>query len=597
MSGKIQKKPSIRMLVTVLVFVTGIALVAMNLYYYLSFSRLTKDRAEEYFQIISDLLVAQVAGVTRDFEEAADSIVNSRTLHRYLSEGEAATQRPFVRNLFMEAVLGSGTAGGANVMEGVYLVADSPLAVTGAPGAQALTEEIVADYKLESVNYYHPFYTRAYEDPASGAVYYGYAQPIRPDSGFDVEMATNLGYCVYLYNTEAVRQPILDLNLPTGAVMTLFDDHGSIIASTRTEQEEMRVEEESGGYEMRQLELGGVSYLVKTTRIDPPEWNMQLLIPVRELTDDMNAIRLFGFLIGGLAGLLVILLGFVIAHSITRQVTSLTRDLAQIDSYGKGYRLPNPYGREIGAVVEQTNRMLERVDHSAQVALEAQEKWHENEIKNTHAQMYALQSQIYPHFLYNTLECIRGLALYNGQEQIAFIATSVGNIYRYCSSAVDFVPLSEEISCVREYFSIINIRFEDCMCFEVDVPVELYSRRILKMTLQPIVENAVYHGLEKVSREGLLTVRARQGADGFTITVHDNGVGMSPERYEAVQAGLHTRPELIETTKIGLLNIQKRIRLTYGEGYGLSVESREHEGTTVTLRMPAEEPEGVPGAE
>lgn len=596
MNRKIQKNTSIRMLVGILIFVTGIALVTMNIYYSLSFSRLSRDRAEEYFQTISELVVSQITNVTRGLEEATVSIESSRTLHRYLTEEEDALQRPFVRNLLMEAILSSGTAGGANVIEGIYLVAEKPVLVTSSAVAQRLLKQMVENYKLENVDYYHPFYTSVYEDAATGALYYGYAQPIRHGAGFEAETATNLGYCVYLYNTEAIFQPILDLSLPTGAVMTLYDERQTVIASTRPEREKLPLEEElSDGYEMRQLERRGVSYLVKTTKIEPPEWCIQLLIPVRELAADMNNIRLSGFWIGALAGLIVIFLGFVIAHSISRQVKNLTRDLAKIDSYGKGYRLPNPYGREIGAMVEQTNRMLERVDLSAQVALEAQENLHENEMEKKHAQMYALQSQIYPHFLYNTLECIRGLALYRDQEQIAFIATSVGNIYRYCSSAVDFVPLSEEINCIKEYFSIINIRFKGRIRMEIDVPEDLYGRRILKMTLQPIVENAVYHGLEKVSHKGQLTVKARLQGDEFTIIVHDNGVGMSLERYETVRQDLREQDGRIDEVKIGLVNIQKRIKLTYGEAYGLSVESREREGTTVTLWMPADEPEGLPG--
>jgi two-component system sensor histidine kinase YesM len=340
---------------------------------------------------------------------------------------------------------------------------------------------------------------------------------------------------------------------------------------------------------MLQTYIAGVQYIIKSSLISINEWELFILIPVNELVSDMVSIRMTGFLIGVFVSVLVLTIAFIIGRSITTQVLSVSSNLQKINGYGSGFRITTEYNKELNLLVKQINHMLERVDQSATETLAAKDKLYTNELEKRHAQIYALQSQINPHFLYNTLECIRGIALYKDVAEISSISSSMGSIYRYCSSPVEFVSLREELNCVVEYFNVINIRFEGRITLEIDIPDKLMNTRMLKMILQPLVENSVFHGLEKVSHPAFLRITAELNDRIVQIVLTDNGKGMSAEDYERLKKSLETQRTFTENSSVGLANIQRRIKITYGENYGIQIKSRENVGTVVYIRIPADE--------
>ena len=207
-----------------------------------------------------------------------------------------------------------------------------------------------------------------------------------------------------------------------------------------------------------------------------------------------------------------------------------------------------------------------------------------------------LQSQINPHFLYNTLETIRGLALLEGADQVASMASALGKYFRYnISFKVDVVSIGDEINNIRNYFLIQQYRFSDRFQLVLDFDEEdedIMGYPLPKMTIQPLVENAIFHGLEKVMRGGRVTIRIVREDSMLSIHVIDNGAGIPAKLMHEINASLYTNREMTtadqpqESNRVGLLNINQRICALYGSRYGLRLTSMENVGTDVEITMP-----------
>ncbi len=202
------------------------------------------------------------------------------------------------------------------------------------------------------------------------------------------------------------------------------------------------------------------------------------------------------------------------------------------------------------------------------------------------AEFELLQAQINPHFLYNTLDAIVWSAEAGNQKQVVKMVGSLSDFFRSSlNKGKEEVTVREELQHVRSYLEIQQIRYQDILKYEIDVPESLFGYEIPKITIQPVVENALYHGIKEKRGGGTIRVEGSEGEEDFTIRVIDDGSGMDPERLLEVQKGLTDKDP--EAKKIyGLYNVNERIRLGYGEEYGISITSESGVGTTVTIRLP-----------
>lgn len=206
-----------------------------------------------------------------------------------------------------------------------------------------------------------------------------------------------------------------------------------------------------------------------------------------------------------------------------------------------------------------------------------------NQLLIKETQFKALQAQINPHFLYNTLESINWIAKMNKQTQISQMVEALGMLLRNSVSIREpIVSLSEEIDIVESYITIQKFRFEDRLSFSMEIPERYRGLRIPKLTLQPLVENAIQYALEPSIGVCRITIRSYETESGLHLTVEDDGPGMPADTLAKLRSG-----ELETNGKgIGLLNIDDRIKLSFGEGYGVQVESRPGNGTRVIVRIP-----------
>ena len=206
------------------------------------------------------------------------------------------------------------------------------------------------------------------------------------------------------------------------------------------------------------------------------------------------------------------------------------------------------------------------------------------------AELRALQAQINPHFLYNTLDTIIWMAETQQTDQVVQLVSALSSFFRISlSKGRDWISIGEEIERTRNYLTIQKMRYRDILDFRIDIDPTLANNTILKLILQPLVENALYHGIKNKRNGGIISVRASQNGDGeIVLEVEDNGVGMTHDKLERVRAQISEDSEEIRLeTGFGIDNVNKRIRLYYGRQYGLSIASEAGIGTCVTLVIPA----------
>lgn len=224
------------------------------------------------------------------------------------------------------------------------------------------------------------------------------------------------------------------------------------------------------------------------------------------------------------------------------------------------------------------NSMMEEI-----LVLMEQVKMEQHQIEQI--RFNALQSQIQPHFLYNTLECIHWQAMVDGNEEISTLVKALAKYYRIClSGGHDVIPLKMELEHVRNYLIIQNMRYDDIIGSEFDVEEAAFDVMIPKLTLQPLVENSIYHGIKvKEGKTGSLFLKVRKRSSDVLITLADTGTGMSQQQIDEMNQHLS---EYDDSFGYGVRNVNKRIELLYGEEYGLYYLRNESGGVTVEIRLP-----------
>ena len=234
---------------------------------------------------------------------------------------------------------------------------------------------------------------------------------------------------------------------------------------------------------------------------------------------------------------------------------------------------------EIGSLTKSFNVMTHRIQELMAQNIHEQEQKRKSELK-------ALQSQINPHFLYNTLDSIIWMAEGKKNEEVVLMTASLARLLRQSISNEDeLVSIGQEAEYARSYLTIQKMRYKDKLEFQIDISPAIFGVKIIKLVLQPIIENAIYHGLKYKDSKGFLIVCGYQEGEKAVLEVEDNGVGMDEETlshiFEKHKVNYHSNG-------VGVYNVQKRLKLYYGEEYGIVYKSKKNEGTRAVITIPVE---------
>ena len=310
-----------------------------------------------------------------------------------------------------------------------------------------------------------------------------------------------------------------------------------------------------------------------------------VLVPEKELFFEQNRLKFFVIIMITIIALLFIYFIFkLVIEYVNKPVTKLVKHMQIAEEGNFENKIDEKRKDEFGYLYESYNQMVSRIKRLI-------EELYEQKLIRTQMEVKALQKQINPHFLYNTLEIVNWIAKVNNIDSISKIVISLSNMYRITfNEGHDLIKIKDMIFGVRCYLDIQKTRFGDNFSYEIDIDPKIENYYILNLIIQTIVENAVIHGIDEgnagnlSASNGLIKIRGYSENEDIYFIVEDNGKGMSEEKLKLVIANTNM-PNVVSDS--GLRNVQKRIKLLYGDDYGIWLESSQDRGTKVFLKVPS----------
>ena len=332
-------------------------------------------------------------------------------------------------------------------------------------------------------------------------------------------------------------------------------------------------------------EKGNRGKLYSISRSNKTGWTVVGCMSVSELLRKSNQAQSIYVLISALLMIVALLFSRFLAKSLTYPLQRLRDSMSRVqEGHFDGADVEIDSENEIGSLTKSFNVMTHRIQDLMEQNVKEQEAKRKSELK-------ALQSQINPHFLYNTLDSIIWMAEGRKYEEVVLMTASLARLLRQSISNEDeVVPLAREVEYAKGYLTIQKMRYKDKLEFEIDVEPSILNIPLIKLVLQPIIENAIYHGLKYKESKGLLQVKGFMKDGNAVLQVIDNGVGMDEETlshiYDKHKVNYHSNG-------VGVYNVQKRLKLYYGENYGITYESEKGVGTTATITIPGIQEESI----
>ena len=274
------------------------------------------------------------------------------------------------------------------------------------------------------------------------------------------------------------------------------------------------------------------------------------------------------------------LVNILVTDSITKTIQMLCDKTAMVAKGDFSARTTCENQDELAILSDSFNDMAYKLEQQVKSIRLEQENLRYMESK-------LLQTQIDPHFLYNTLDTIVWLIEGDKQTEAIDVVVALSEFFRIVvSKGKDFISIREEEVHIKSYLQIQQSRYHDILDYEICIPTELYQYQILKLTMQPIIENSLYHGIKMLRARGKIVVTGEMINQDICFHVMDNGIGMNEEELSALRKEIEM-PGNRRSTGFGLANVNKRIKLNYGESYGLQIQSKKGEGTDILIRIPA----------
>ena len=393
-------------------------------------------------------------------------------------------------------------------------------------------------------------------------------------------------YMAIYYSSDSFKSILEDnIVLPTG-VSYIINEREEIVATTN--------EALSATYRLKysdiensllssnsfiSREILGETIYVAFYYLPNTKWFIVTILPEKPLISQGNHIILRFVLIVIACVLFALLLALILSRSISGRISKVIHQMSSIKNGPPTPMAPADSNDEVGELIDTYNYMAGEMQN----LIIKEQKTAEN---LRIAEFNALQAQINPHFLYNTMDMINWMAKEGKTEEVSDVVQRLSKFYKLTLSRKNTInSIADELEHTEIYVELMNMRHGDSIDLVVDMPDELTNFTVPKLTLQPIVENAVLHGiLEKADKCGTIIITGWEENDDIVILVSDDGVGISPEKIDAILSDKPIGPT--KGSNVAISNIHHRLKLLYGADYGLSYSSTPGQGTEVTIRMP-----------
>lgn len=583
---------------TLIVGISILMMIVVQAIFYVSFNDLTKERALNVYKSITQQVDERIAIMNKEITDIAFRTSYSKNAQKYLAEQSKTEKFKFVE--YFQDNLDYIMASNSNIHNIGIIDANGAYIRSNKQDNFLVYNKIYADYGLaEREKVKKPFYTKTYVDKENKEIYFAYINPIFP-AVEGVYLKENIGLCIIICNTDNIQKDIESVSLSPKAGIKLIDSNHIIIASkNRNEIGESLPEDlynsiiENKTDSSREITYNGERLLIQTKTINNQGWKLISSIPISELTADMIHVRILGIIICVGTIFVILIIASVLIRSITKPVSEIINGMKRVGKHDVKNWL-NVSGRnEIGLLAEEINSMLAKIELLTDEKFKAQNELYTVKLAQKQAELLFLQSQVNPHFLFNFLECIKGMGIAYKAKEIVSMTTSLSKMFRYSLKKGDTVTIDDEITCITDYFNIMTIRFDHKYELVLDIDEAILKEKMTKMILQPIVENAIKHGFKGKNDKEVVRVSGGYQGEDVVIRISDTGKGMTEEEIDAINFQLDNLNEKIEdtleeqkeSTSIGLINIQKRLKLRYGEEYGIRISSASTGGICVMVRL------------
>ncbi len=328
----------------------------------------------------------------------------------------------------------------------------------------------------------------------------------------------------------------------------------------------------------KEMNYNGTKILADFRTSDITGWKIVNLIPLSALNENIDQMRNTTVIITGILILVLSIFLFLVSSRIVKPIKKLVLLMKLIENGDFDVKLKFNTRDEVGQLAKTFNRMTHKVKKLINEV-------YVDKIKQKELEVQMLQNQINPHFLYNSLESIHMMAEINHDKETSKMVRDLGKILRYgISKQNETVTVREELNHLDDYINLQKVRFEDLFTITVNVDEALYEFPIIKLLLQPLIENAIYHGLDSREEGGRIEILGYKTEDLIIFEVADNGTGMEAGQVRKLNDYLNDLKNSFKS--IGLKNVHKRIKLRYGNEYGIEVFSKPEEGTKVRVTLP-----------
>lgn len=403
-------------------------------------------------------------------------------------------------------------------------------------------------------------------------LYYPFYYPI-----YDLNIPTyrNLtGMCIFILSPDSLDELLTDIALTKQSEIYLLDQKSRILsANVVTDFSFLNTE----------LQQNCRDYQVQTAVSAVSNWKIVCRVPETDLVQQGPEINLVLLLLYGTSMFLLLLLVCFFYFHVLRPLHTID-SFAQRNIEAPEERLHLNRKDEIGKVAASLDQMLDQHREMDKRIQQSQRNMFEKEIAMKQAQVIAYRNQVNPHFLYNTLECIRDMALYYEADGIAEITMALSCLFRYAVKGSNVVTVEQEVENIQEYAKIIAYRFMGKISVDISLDPAVRKKPMMKLLLQPLVENAVFHGLEQKVEEGLVDITIiSKDESRICFTIEDDGCGMSQQELQKLLDEMQSQEN---KNRIGISNIYHRLTLLYEDNFSFAIESEIGVGTCFTIIIP-----------
>lgn len=397
---------------------------------------------------------------------------------------------------------------------------------------------------------------------------------------------TEKGILLVDMNFSAIDQMCQKVVLGKKGYIYLLDSEGNIVYHPQQQLINAGLKEENIDDVLKHVfgrffdEHNGEKRLITIDTVNYARWRIVGIAYMDEIVNNMKDIGGYVVWILVFGMLFSILISFFISSKISQPIKKLERYMKMVEKGRFDIHIDIKGDAEVAHLSKTFNMMVTRIRQLMDQIVREQEAKRISELN-------ALQAQINPHFLYNTLDSIVWMAEKGKMQEVITMVTSLARLFRISiSKGRNIITVDEEIEHAKNYLIIQQIRFKNKFTFVINVDDEVRKCKTLKLILQPIIENSIYHGIEYMVDEGLITINAGKRNGRLMFEIIDNGLGIMPETLKNILAFEHHSDK---GSGVGLKNVHERIRLYYGSDYGIEIESEPEEGTTVRIWQPVAE--------